>query len=300
MRIAAAAALTLLATSAQAAEKPVIAMTWDDLPAHAALPPGVTRVQVAADLLKAFADVKAEAFGFINGVHTQQEPDSAPVLKMWREAGQPLGNHTWSHQNLAALTPEQFATETTLNEPMLKDLMAGQDWHWLRYPFLSEGDTPQKRLAVRGWLAANKYKIASVTMSFGDYAFNDPYARCVAKGDQAAIAELEKQYLDGAAAVADRSRTMSKALYGKDIPYVLLMHGGAFDARMASRLLKLYQDKGFGFTTLKEAESHPFYRTDLDPSLPPEPTTLENAMRAKGLPVPVDPMDLKAVSEMCR
>lgn len=300
MRIVLAAALALIATTAQAAEKPVIAFTWDDLPAHAALPPGVTRVQVAADLLKASADAKAPAFGFINGVQTQREPGSDAALKLWREAGQPLGNHTWSHKNIASLTAEQFIAETAQNEPMLTELMADQDWRWLRYPFLSEGDTPEKRMAVRGWLAANHHKIASVTMSFGDWAFSDPYARCVAKGDQAAIADLERRYLDGAAAVADRSRDMAKTLYGEDIPYVLLMHGGAFEARMATRLFKLYQDKGYGFTTLEKAESHPFYKTDVDPSLPPQPTTLEDALKAKGLPVPTLPIDLAAVQGMCR
>lgn len=301
MRLVLAAALALTAaTAAHAGEKPVIAFTWDDLPSHAALPPGVTRVQVATDLLKAAAAAKAPAFGFINAVKTEQEPDSAPALKLWRAAGQPLGNHTWSHQNIARLSADDFIAEIARNEPALKDLMGQEDWRWLRYPFLSEGDTQEKRLAVRAWLAANHYKIASVTMSFSDWAFSDPYARCVAKGDQASIDRLERIYLDGAAAVADRSRAMAQTLYGKDIPYVLLMHGGAFEARMASRLYKLYQDKGFGFTTLEKAESHPFYKTDVNPGLPPEPTTLENALRAKGLPVPADPMDLKTVSDMCR
>lgn len=285
---------------AAASPPPVIAFTWDDLPAHAALPPGVTRVQVAADLLKAAADAKAPAFGFINGALTLKEPESTPVLKMWRDAGQPLGNHTWSHKNLKDLTPDQFAAETAANEPMLKALMAAEDWRWFRYPFLSEGDTAEKRLAVRAGLAANHYKIASVTMSFGDYAFNDPYARCMAQGDKAAVAELEKRYLEGAAAVADRARAMSRSLYGADIPYVLLMHGGAFDARMAPRLYKLYEKKGFGFTTLAKAESHPFYRTDIDPSLPPEPTTLEDALKAKGLTVPPQPVDFAALEAMCR
>ncbi|WP_299014638.1 polysaccharide deacetylase family protein [uncultured Caulobacter sp.] len=294
------AGLVLSTTAAHAAPKPVIAVTWDDLPAHSALPPGITRVQIAADLLKASADAKAPAFGFINGVQTEREPASTPVLKMWRDAGQPLGNHTWSHPNLAALTPEQFTAEIAQNEPMLKDLMGGQDWRWLRYPFLSEGDTPEKRLAVRQWLAAHRYKIASVTMSFDDWAFNEPYARCAAKGDQAAIAELEKRYLDGAATVADRSRAMAKTLYGKDIPYVLLMHAGAFDARMAPRLFQLYRDKGFGFTTLKKAQKHPFYKTDVDPSLPPQPTTLDDALKAIGLPAPPKPVDVEALTNFCR
>lgn len=301
MRILFSAVLVLsLAGAAQAADRPVIAVTWDDLPAHSALPPGVTRVQVAADLLKASAEAKAPAFGFINAVQNEREPDSAPVLKMWRDAGQPLGNHTWSHQNLASLTPEAFIAEIERNEPALKALMGEEDWRWLRYPFLSEGDTAEKRLAVRSWLAANHYKIASVTLGFGDYAYNEPYARCVAKGDQAAIAELERRFLDGAAADADRARGMSQAVYGQDIPYVLLMHGGAFDARMAPRLFKLYQDKGFEFTTLAEAQKHPFYRTDTDPGLPPQPTTLDAALRAKGLPVPANPVDLSPLDAMCR
>ncbi len=289
-----------LATAAQAASKPVIALTWDDLPAHGPLPPGVTRVQIAADLLKAFAAVKAPAFGFVNGVQTEREPDSTPVLTMWRDAGQPLGNHTWSHPNLVQLTPEQFEAEIARGEPLLRARMGSEDWRWLRYPFLSEGDTPDKRLAVRGWLAANHYRIASVTQSFGDYAFNAPYARCIARNDQAAIAELEKRYLDGAAAVADRARAMSQALYGRDIPYVLLMHAGAFDARMAPRLLKLYLDRGYRFTSLEKAERDPFYKTDRDPSLPPQPTTLEDAMKAKGLPVQPYPVDLAALDGMCR
>lgn len=301
MRILFSALLALaLAGVAQAADKPVIAVTWDDIPAHSALPPGVTRVQIAADLLKASAEAKAPAFAFINAVQSEREPDSAPVLTMWRKAGQPLGNHTWSHPNLASLTPEQFIAEIERNEPTLKALMGQEDWRWLRYPFLSEGDTPEKRLAVRTWLAANHYKIASVTMGFGDYAYNEPYARCMAKGDQAAIAQLEQHFLDGAAADADRARAMSHALFGKDIPYVLLMHGGAFDARMAPRLFKLYQDRGFGFTTLAEAQKHPFYRTDTDPSLAPEPTTLDGALRAKGLPVPPSSVDLAPLERLCR
>jgi hypothetical protein len=93
---------------------------------------------------------------------------------------------------------------------------------------------------------------------------------------------------------------MSQALYGRDIPYVLLMHAGAFDARMAPRLLALYRAKGFGFTTLAEAEADPFYRTDVEPGLPPAPTTLEDALRAKGLPVPANPVDLAALEGICR
>jgi len=35
-------------------------------------------------------------------------------------------------------------------------LMVGQDWHWFRYPFLWEGDTLEKRHAVRAYLKQNR------------------------------------------------------------------------------------------------------------------------------------------------
>ena len=164
--------------------------------------------------------------------------------------------------------------------------MPGDTWRWVRFPYLDEGDTAEKREAARKYLGAHGYKIAAVTMSFGDYMFNGPYARCVAKNDAAGIALLEKTYLDAAAADLDSSRSASQALFKRDIPYVLLMHVGAFDARMLPRLIQLYRSKGVTFVSLEDAEKDPFYANDLDLSLPGSPDTLEGAMGARGLPSP--------------
>ncbi len=82
---------------------------------------------------------------------------------------------------------------------------------------------------------------------------------------------------------------MSKALYGHDIPYVLLMHVGALDARLLPRLLQLYRERGVTFVSLEDAEKDPFYRNDIDLSLPANPDTLEQAMQARGLPLPARP-----------
>jgi hypothetical protein len=81
-------------------------------------------------------------------------------------------------------------------------------------------------------------------------------------------------------------RAMSQQLYGREIPYVLLMHIGALDARMAPRLFKLYQSRGFSFVTLEEAEKDPFYKYDVDPKLLPGPDTLEGAIFERHLPLP--------------
>lgn len=283
----------------RAEPQPVIAFTFDDLPAHAALPPGMTRVQIAEQTIAALKAANAPAAGFINGVQIEREPDSAAVLGLWRAAGLTLGNHGWSHANLDDLTDARFAEELARNEPLLAAKMGAQDWRWFRYPFLSEGKAPERRARIRRLLADKGYKVASVTIDFGDWAYNDSYARCMAKGDTAAVAAMEKDWLAVAEANADRARAMSRSLYGRDIPYVLLMHLGALDAKLLPQLLDLYKRKGFGFVSLEEASRNDHYRSEVNPALAPQPQGLEGALAAKGLPVPPAPGRLP-LDTMCR
>ena len=287
-----------LVSFALSASAQQIAFTWDDLPAHSALPPGETRVEIGRKLIAAMqAEHVPPVYGFVNGIAIDREPDSAPMLLDWRYAGFMLGNHTWSHMNLNTMDLIDWEADLRKNEPILDKYAAGNDWRWLRYPFLAEGDTPEKRAEARTFLATHGYRIAAVTMSFGDYMWNEPYARCVAKNDDAAIAQLESSYLQAASSDVDFRRAMAKALFGHDIPYVLLMHIGAFDARMLPRLLKLYREKGFTFVTLEEAESDPFYASSVDPSLPDEPDSLEGAMTARHIPLPTRPkLDLDPIT----
>jgi lysophospholipase L1-like esterase/peptidoglycan/xylan/chitin deacetylase (PgdA/CDA1 family) len=282
-------------------EKPTVAITFDDLPAHGPLPPGVTRMDVINKLATALRDAHLPpTYGFMNGVHIEEQPADIDVLRAWRAAGNALGNHTWSHINLNQHTAEEFKNDFTRNETLLKEQMGDQDWRWLRYPYLAEGDTPEKRAAIRKFLAERGYKIAGVTMSFGDYMWTDPYARCSAKGDVKAIVELRFAFLSAAAENAAYSRQLSQLLYGHDIPYVLLMHVGALDAEMMPELLKLYQAMGFEFVSLPEAESQPFYKNDLHPGRADGPDSLEGALKSKNIEIPPHPAVPLNFDKMCR
>ena len=265
-----ACAAALLAQPAGAA--PIrIALTIDDLPVHGPLPPDETRVDIARRIIAALqAAHLPPTYGFVNAGAIEQEPASVPVLDLWRQAGFPLGNHTWSHADLDSIGAAAFAQEVIRNETPLAARMGSEDWHWVRFPFLHEGNDPATRAAVRHMLAARGYRIAAVTMSFGDYRWNTPYARLAAAQDTAGIAALERSYLRAALDALTRDRAAAKARYGRGIPFVLLMHVGAFDARMMPRLLALYRHRGVRFVSLEEAERDPAYAADVQPSLPPK------------------------------
>jgi peptidoglycan/xylan/chitin deacetylase (PgdA/CDA1 family) len=149
----------LLALSAGPAWGQEMAITFDDLPAHGAVPAGTTRLEIAQSIL---ATLKRErmppTYGFINGKRLEQDASSLGVLEAWRAAGQPLANHTWAHEDFNDETPQQFEADVSRDEPLLQRLMGDEDWHWFRYPFLHEGDTVEKRRAARAWLCFDSFR----------------------------------------------------------------------------------------------------------------------------------------------
>lgn len=280
--------LLLGSASAGASAKPLIALTFDDLPAHGPLPPGESRLAVARTVIAALKAAHAPATGFVNGSFGADAPDAPQVLEAWTAAGLPLGNHTYSHPALSEVGPAAFIADIEKDEPFLR----GQPKR-LRYPFLDEGRDPAMRDAVRAWLATRHYRIAAVTLSFDDYAYNAPYVRCLAQRDGKAVAALEDRYLASARADAERKRAITTATLGRDVSHVLLLHIGSFTAHMLPRLIALYRDMGFSFATLDAAQRDPFYAA-VDPAKPgPSPTmgALAQTMKVPPPPPPSMPGD---------
>ena len=279
-----------------------VALTFDDLPAHGPLPPGMTRLDVAKSIIATLKAAKApQVYGFINAVKLEEVPEDRAVLEEWRAAGFMLGNHTYTHMSLTANTVEAFEKDIAANEPALRSLMGNEDWHWFRYPFLWEGETLEKRDAVRAYLKDHGYRIAQVTLDFEDYAWNAPYARCVAKNDQKSIEWLKSSYLDTAQQYIELHRQLSQMLFGREVKHVFLLHLGGFQTVMLPQLLDLLKQKGFRFVTLPEAESDPAYQSNPNAALKYGGTLLEQMIEAQHLKYPpVAPKPMKELEAVCR
>jgi peptidoglycan-N-acetylglucosamine deacetylase len=281
---------------------PTVALTFDDLPAHGALPRKLSRVEIARSIIRALQDGAAPPiYGFVNGKRMEEDPGSAQVLGLWRNAGFPLGNHTFSHLDLDTNSVDAFEQEILANETPLRTYMGGEDWHWLRFPFLHEGNTPEKYHAVRTFLQERGYKVAEVTLSFGDYAYNDPYARCLAKNDTQAIEWLKQTYIDGATEELSRGREMAKKIFGHDVRQIMLLHIGGFETVMLPRLLDLLKQRGFKLITLPEAESDPVYAIEPIVQSNFSGTFLEQMMAARHIPEPPRSQDpFTKLDALCR
>lgn len=240
-----------------------VAITVDDLPTHGQLPTGTTREDVAKKILSIFKKHGVpDAVAYINMGKVEVKNESFPVLQMWKDAGYTFGNHTYLHEDINVTSIADYEKAIALNEPGLKKLSGDNNWKTFRYPYLREGETLEKRNAIRKYLKDNGYQIAQVTIDFEDWAWNDPYARCFDKKDKKAIKWLKKTYLQNANDMLDRAEVLSKSLFKRSVPHILLLHIGAFDAEILDQTLTNYKKMGVEFITFAEANRDEVYSID--------------------------------------
>jgi peptidoglycan/xylan/chitin deacetylase (PgdA/CDA1 family) len=282
-----------------------VALTFDDLPLNGPLPAGVTHSQIARATLAVLKKHRVPpSYGVVNAQKLERNPDAAAALRLWVKAGHPLANHTYTHIDLTANSAADFEREVSRNEPVLELLMpAGgkHDFRWFRYPYLHEGDTLEKRRAVRGFLAANHYQIAETTLDYEDYMWNSAYARCLDRKDADSIRWLRESYLSTADEWMRVQRELARQVFGRDINHVLLLHLGAFSSTILPDLFALLKHQGYEIVTLEEAQSDPVYSEDPDIAAAHGGTLTELMVVKRGLTwPPVTPKPRERLAAICR
>jgi peptidoglycan/xylan/chitin deacetylase (PgdA/CDA1 family) len=272
-----------------------IALTFDDLPINGHQAAGDKQSDYARNTVAVLKKHRiAPSYGFINASKLERNPDGALALQIWIEGGHPLANHTYTHLDLTKNSVEDFQREILRNEPALELLMpedsfqGKHDWRWFRYPYLHEGDTLEKRRAVRSFLAANGYRIAQTTIDFEDYLWNSAYGRCLEKKDESAKQWLRESYIQAATEFTKLQVDLSRQTFGRDIHHVMLLHLGAFSSHILPDLFAVLKKQNFEIVTLEEAQTDAVYQIDPDIADPNGNTHTDLQMVAKKLPWPAE------------
>ncbi len=241
-----------------------VAITVDDIPEHGNLPPGISYEDVSLRLLKVFKENGVDhVYGFTNGGFMEDAPEEIGILKEWLIAGYPLGNHTYSHPNLNTVPTPSFLADIAKQDQLLQTLSSFspliEKRHMFRYPFLDEGNTLEKRNAVRSYLATNGYRIAEVTIDYDDWEWTNAYEHCVAKHDDKTIKWLKDHVEESADRHLRSSTANAKLLFNRDITQILLIHVALFNTVTLDKILKNWRANGVQFVSLDEALSDPVY-----------------------------------------
>jgi len=247
------------------AKAPSLALTVDDLPIGGP-DEGIASVAAINDaIVSALTRARVPAVGFVNEVklyRTREVDRRIAVLARWLDAGLELGNHTFSHPDFHAVGLAAYRDEIIRGETVTRMMMTRRKMklRWFRQTFLRTGQTLAERDALLQFLARRGYTAAPVTVENDDWLFNSRYVAARKRGDRALMTKLADAYLSHWTTMFDFYEAMTKQLFQRAIPHVVLLHANQLNADHLPRVLALFRARGYSFTTLESALADPAYR----------------------------------------
>ena len=277
---------TLLLAQAAAAFSQSVALTFDDGLDPRSRPEAATW---NASILDALAKGKVTLM-ILPACRNAESPEGLKLIQDWGQAGHFISNHTYSHWNLAGrdTTAEAFIADVEKCHAILSALPGWSPR--LRFPYLKEGDTAQKRDALRHWMTKNGYRPAPVSIDASDWYYSDRFLQW-RKEHSAADPDLYRQaYL---AHLWDRAKyydDLSKQVLNRSARHVLLLHTNAINAQYLPEVIAMFRSKGWRIISPEEAFADPLYSMQPD-TLPAGESILWALAKqggAKGLRYPAE------------
>ena len=268
--ISAATIMSAFGASLASAQSRTVALTIDDLSfvtgSDAPLGPQDAPAAIAANrkILTALARHRVPVTGFVIEKQVEQlgMQDGAQILRSWVQQGQDLGNHSYAHPDFDDLSVEQYEDQIVRGETTIVPLMqaAGRKVEFFRFPFNHTGNTEDKHSAIMDFLSHRGYRLAPCTIETSDYIFAAAYQRMAAGHDRSSQARLRREYLTFTAAQIDYFSRMNAEVLGYEPPEIMLLHDNQLNADAMNQILALFEQRGFRWVSLSEAERDPVYQ----------------------------------------
>jgi peptidoglycan/xylan/chitin deacetylase (PgdA/CDA1 family) len=246
-----------------------IVFTIDDLPGRLRDRTLRNFQQVNRRLVAALVADKVPAIGFVNEkpLHVTGERDArVALLRTWLDAGLTLGNHTFSHRSLSRTPLAVYQDDVLRGEVITRQLLEErkQPLIWFRHPYVHTGPTPEIRQSFEKFLAERGYKVAPYTFDHADWVHTTVYEQARADGDRALQARIRREHLELFERTVIFYEGVSRELFGREVPQILLTHVNRLNAELMPQLLAGLKRRGYRFVTLEEALADPAYATPED------------------------------------
>ncbi len=240
-----------------------IAITFDDLPCAGDCASLQRATDITRGILEALQKEHAPAIGFVNESRLDfpgEREQRAALLKRWIAAGMTLGNHTRSHLDLNQTSVEAYEKDIIEGEATFRALLQARgDSHlYFRFPFTHTGGSAEKKTAIEAFLNARGYAFGPFTVEHEDFLFNAAYDRA---RDKASMKRIREAYLERLDAILPFVEQVSRNVFGREIPQVLLIHANAINAQCLPEMLKRMKARGYRFISIEQALADPAFAT---------------------------------------
>lgn len=227
------------------------------------------RERITHDLLDVLAKHKIRAIGFVTWQNMIDDRDR-DLLRKWLDAGHELGNHTNAHLNYTRTAIPEYVADAEKGRRELAGFLRDRlgDRHreetparvrFFRFPFLREGDTEQKLDAMRAYLAESGQRNVPVTLDTQDWLFEEPWVEARRQKNERELARIGEEYQDMMRLEVRAAETTGDALFGRQVPQVLLVHANEVGAAQWDRFFTWLRDRGYRFAAADEVLADPVF-----------------------------------------
>ena len=175
------------------------------------------------------------------------------LLTPWDKSGHMIGNHTYSHRaysapeaNVAAYQEDILRAEALLKEfPRFRK--------YFRFPMLKEGETVEKRDAMRSFLAQHGYRNGHVTIDNSDWAIDQRLTARLKKDPTADVKPYRDFYLEHMWARAEYYDKLARRVVGRPIRHTVLVHFNLLNGLFLGDLIEMFKRKNWQLIDAEEA-----------------------------------------------
>lgn len=235
------------------------AVTMDD--PHVRPMPLMSAKERDARIRRVLAKRGLRAALFVSGKNVDS-PAGRDLLKKWDRAGHIIANHSYSHWNLNARdTPLAAYRDDVLHGERLIAGLSG--FHrFLRFPFLKEGGTPEKRDGMRAFMRDHGYHNGSVTIDASDWYVDQRLVARLETDRNADLRPYRDFYLRHMLRRAAYYEDLSQRVLGHSVKHTLLIHHTLLNALFLDDLLEHFGKSGWRAIGADEAFADPVFREE--------------------------------------
>ncbi len=232
-------------------------VTVDDLPIAGGDKDPAERRRITDGLLGHLERHGIQAVGLVTWANVRG--DGEELLERWLAAGHELGNHSDTHPNYTTTPFEDYRADMERAREELTTLLAphGRAPRFFRFPYLREGDTPEKVAAMREYLKESGQRNLPVTLDNQDWSYNAPFRKAREAGDDTAAVIVASDYHAALRFSIRHHERRGDRLLGRVSPQILLLHANAVGAAEWGRLFDWLEETGHRFARVDEVLAEP-------------------------------------------
>ena len=233
-----------------------LAFSFDDGLNPAANPEAAS---INHDILRQLDAAKIKAMIFPSLVKTGGEA-GLPLVAEWGRRGHRIGNHSEGHINLNKPDVDVQAYLAGI-ENAAHALSPLPGWtERYRFPFLKEGDTLEKRDAVRDWLKKHGYRSGAVSIDASDWFYNLKYLAYAKAGQTEKLVALKKAYIRHLLDRADYYDGLAVQTLGYSPRHVILLHTNKLNAASLADIITAFRENQWRWIDTEQAYADPLYQ----------------------------------------